>query len=217
MPKQYIFTAAAVAAHRLLRHAARHRRGPRSRAAGDGSQPRRDHGGLIFIDLRDREGIVQLVFNPERDAASHEVGPGARASLSVAMRGKVVRRSEGTVNAELPTGEIEIAVSEAQILNRLAAAAVSDRRRGHAPRTSACKYRYLDLRRPAMQRNLRRRASGGAGDALVSRRQRLRRNRNADPVARPRPRARATTWCRAASIPASSTRCRNRRSSSSSS
>ena len=57
---------------------------------------RRDHGGLIFIDLRDREGIVQLVFNPERDAGAHEVAEAARSEFYVAAKGKVVRRAEGT-------------------------------------------------------------------------------------------------------------------------
>ncbi|HVA81972.1 MAG TPA: OB-fold nucleic acid binding domain-containing protein, partial [Candidatus Binataceae bacterium] len=75
-------------------------------------QTRRDHGGLIFIDLRDREGIVQLVLNPARDANSHQAGAEARSEFFVAVRGAVVRRAEGTVNAELPSGAIEIAVSE---------------------------------------------------------------------------------------------------------
>src|SRR5205807_1252447 len=78
---------------------------------------RRDHGGLIFIDLRDREGIVQLVFNPERNPAAHEAARGARMEYYLAVRGEVVRRSESTVNAQIPTGAIEIAVSEAKILN----------------------------------------------------------------------------------------------------
>ncbi len=78
---------------------------------------RRDHGGLIFIDLRDREGIIQLVFNPAHDADAHVVADTARAEYYLAVKGKVVRRSEGTVNAELPTGEIEVAVTEGAILN----------------------------------------------------------------------------------------------------
>ena len=72
-------------------------------------QTRRDHGGLIFIDLRDRDGIVQLVLNPAHNAAAHEAAGDVRSEFYVAVKGKVVRRAEGTVNAELPTGEIEIA------------------------------------------------------------------------------------------------------------
>src|SRR5258708_10065546 len=118
---------------------------------------RRDHGGLIFIDLRDREGVVQLVFNPAHAPAAHEVAARARSEYYLAARGKVVMRSEGTVNAELPTGAVEIAVAEAHILNSSqpppfpadAELTADDVR---------LRYRYIDLRRPAMQRNLRRRA-----------------------------------------------------------
>src|SRR5215472_9741929 len=78
---------------------------------------RRDHGGLIFIDLRDREGLVQLVFNPEHNSAAHQVAGRVRSEYYLAVRGKVVRRSEGTVNAELPTGEIEVVVNDARVLN----------------------------------------------------------------------------------------------------
>jgi len=119
---------------------------------------RRDHGGLVFIDLRDREGIVQLVFNPAHNPAAHEVAQTMRSEYYVAAKGKVVRRSEGTVNQELPTGEIEVAVSTAEILAVSAPppfplAAGSE---GVAEETRL-KYRYLDLRRPEMQSNLRRR------------------------------------------------------------
>ncbi len=119
---------------------------------------RRDHGRLIFIDLRDREGIVQLVFNPEHDAAAHQVADAARSEYYLAAKGKVVRRTEGTVNRELPTGEIEIMAGAAEILAAsqpppfpLIAGAES------AAEEIRLKYRYLDLRRPEMQRNLMRR------------------------------------------------------------
>jgi aspartyl-tRNA synthetase len=116
---------------------------------------RRDHGGLIFIDLRDREGIVQLVFNPEHHAKAHEVGREARSEYYLAVKGKVVRRSEGTVNAELPTGEIEVAVAEAEILNVSPPPPFPISDDGTAAEEVRLKYRYLDLRRPQMQRNLR--------------------------------------------------------------
>ncbi len=114
---------------------------------------RRDHGGLIFIDLRDHEGIVQAVFNPERAAAAHQVADQARAEYYLAVRGTVVRRSPATVNAELPTGEIEIAAVEAKILNP--SWPMPLQLDESADEQLRLKYRYLDLRRPAMQRNLR--------------------------------------------------------------
>jgi aspartyl-tRNA synthetase len=130
---------------------------------------RRDHGGLIFIDLRDREGIVQIVFNPERAAEAHGIAGEARSEYYIAVKGGVVRRSPATINAELPTGEIEIVATEAQILNPSAPppfplsgeAAAEDVRLRH---------RYLDLRRPEMFLNLRRRhqAVRGAREHLDS-------------------------------------------------
>ena len=77
---------------------------------------RRDHGGLIFIDLRDREGIIQLVFNPANAPAAHQTAEGVRAEYYLAAKGKVVLRSESTINRELPTGEIEVAISAVEIL-----------------------------------------------------------------------------------------------------
>jgi aspartyl-tRNA synthetase len=118
---------------------------------------RRDHGGLIFIDLRDREGVVQLVFNPAHAAEAHEVAARARSEYYLAACGKVVLRSEGTVNAELATGEIEIAVTEAHILNTSQPPPFPIDAEGTADDVRL-RYRYIDLRRPAMQRNLRRRA-----------------------------------------------------------
>jgi aspartyl-tRNA synthetase len=118
---------------------------------------RRDHGGLIFIDLRDRKGIVQLVFNPAHDPAAHEVAGRARSEYYLAARGKVVHRSEGTVNAELPTGEIEIVVTEARILNTSQPPPFPIDGETTAEDVRL-RYRYIDLRRPVMQRNLRRRA-----------------------------------------------------------
>jgi aspartyl-tRNA synthetase len=118
---------------------------------------RRDHGGLIFIDLRDHEGVIQLVFNPAHAAEAHEVAARARSEYYLAARGKVVLRSEGTVNAELATGEIEIAVTEAHILNSSQPPPFPIDAEGTADDVRL-RYRYIDLRRPAMQRNLRRRA-----------------------------------------------------------
>ena len=118
-------------------------------------QTRRDHGGLIFIDLRDREGIVQLVFNPEHNAAAHGAASQARSEYFVAVRGKVVLRSEGTVNAELPTGQIEVVVSDFETVNVSAPPPFPIGDGDTAAEDVRLKYRYLDLRRPSMQRNLR--------------------------------------------------------------
>ncbi|HZY30827.1 MAG TPA: OB-fold nucleic acid binding domain-containing protein, partial [Candidatus Methylomirabilis sp.] len=80
-------------------------------------QRRRDHGGLIFVDVRDREGIVQTVFNPERQPVAHEVAHRMRSEFVVAVRGTVHRRPPGTENPSLPSGAIEVAVEEAWILS----------------------------------------------------------------------------------------------------
>ncbi len=129
---------------------------------------RRDHGGLIFIDLRDREGIVQVVFNPERAAEAHRVADQARSEYYLAIRGKVVRRSPATVNAELQSGEIEVVAEQAQILNP--SWPMPLQLDDSADEQLRLKYRYLDLRRPAMQHNLRTRhqAVRGAREFLDS-------------------------------------------------
>jgi aspartyl-tRNA synthetase len=119
---------------------------------------RRDHGGLIFIDLRDREGVVQLVFNPEHAPAAHQTAGTVRSEYYLAVKGRVVARSEGTINRELPTGEIEIVVAAVAILGVSAPPPfpLSSVAEGAAEEIRL-KYRYLDLRRPEMQRNLMRR------------------------------------------------------------
>lgn len=114
---------------------------------------RRDHGGVLFVDLRDREGITQVVFNPAMAPEAAGVAGGLRAEFVIRVRGEVVKRSPETVNAKLPTGEIEVAVQEMAVLNRSEvppfpldeAIANEDLR---------LEYRYLDLRRAEMFRNL---------------------------------------------------------------
>ena len=78
---------------------------------------RRDHGGLIFIDLRDREGIVQVAFNPETAGAAHKMANKMRSEYVVSITGEVALRPPGTENSRLPTGEIEVIAREADILN----------------------------------------------------------------------------------------------------
>ncbi|MGH7926160.1 MAG: OB-fold nucleic acid binding domain-containing protein, partial [Candidatus Binatus sp.] len=109
-------------------------------------QTRRDHGGLIFIDLRDRDGIVQLVLNPAHNAAAHEAAGETRSEFYVAAKGKVVRRAEGTVNAELPTGEIEIQVNAFETLSASAPMPFQIADGEATAEEIRLKYRYLDLR-----------------------------------------------------------------------
>lgn len=115
---------------------------------------RRDHGGVIFIDLRDRSGIVQVVFNPERSPIAHQVSEEARSEFVVAVRGVVTRRTAETLNPNLPTGEIEVMASEARILSRARPLPFAVDDADNVAEATRLKYRFLDLRRPAMQQNL---------------------------------------------------------------
>ena len=116
---------------------------------------RRDHGGLIFIDLRDRTGIVQLVFNPDSSGASFELAHKLRAEDVLSAAGTVVRRSPETVNPELPTGEVELLVGEAELLADSATPPFQiEGYSGEASEDLRLRYRYLDLRREQMREGL---------------------------------------------------------------
>ncbi len=115
---------------------------------------RRDHGGLIFVDLRDREGLAQIVFDPEVQADAHRKAEAVRNEFVLAVKGKVAPRPEGTVNPSLKTGEVEILVSECKILNRSKALPFTLDEHVEVAENIRLKYRYLDLRRPALQKNL---------------------------------------------------------------
>ena len=117
-------------------------------------QRRRDHGGLIFVDLRDREGLVQIVFNPAVSAASHETAHHIRSEFVLAVKGGVSKRPAGTENPELKTGGIEILVKELKILNESATPPFLIEDETDVAESVRLKYRYLDLRRPALQKNL---------------------------------------------------------------
>ena len=120
-------------------------------------QTRRDHGGLIFIDIRDHTGIVQLVINPEH-AEAFAVAEQLRDEFVISAAGVVKEREEGLKNDKIPTGSVEIVVSSLDILNRAEALPIQPFADAQAGEELRLKYRYLDLRRPKMQHILRRRA-----------------------------------------------------------
>lgn len=117
-------------------------------------QYRRDHGGLIFIDLRDRYGLTQIVFSPEYAPAAHEAAKVLRSEYVLAIKGKVRPRPEGMLNPNLRTGEIEVVVSEWKLLNTSKTPPFLIEDRVEAGETLRLQWRYLDLRRPRMARNL---------------------------------------------------------------
>ena len=117
---------------------------------------RRDHGGVIFIDLRDRAGLVQVVFDPER-AEAFTVAEGVRNEFVLRVTGAVRRRPAGTENAHLATGQVEVLAHAVEVLNRSEALPFQLDEEGLSEPVRL-KYRYLDLRREFMQKNLRLRA-----------------------------------------------------------
>ncbi len=115
---------------------------------------RRDHGNVIFIDLRDRFGVTQTVFNPEFNAGTHQQAHVLRSEFVVAISGTVRRRPEGSENPDLPTGGIEVFVEEMDILNEAQTPPFVIEDETDATEAVRLKYRYLDLRRPRMQQLL---------------------------------------------------------------
>ena len=111
---------------------------------------RRDHGSVIFIDLRDRSGLMQLVFSPAFSADAHTLADQLRSEFVIAVKGRVVKRSPETINEELPTGHYEMQVTELSILNRAKQLPFQLDEADHVEEELRLKYRYLDLRRPIM-------------------------------------------------------------------
>jgi len=109
----------------------------------------RDHGGVAFVDLRDREGLTQVVFHPDH-AAAHEVGRALRNENVVAIRGNVRPREEGKTNPKMVTGEIEIIVTEAELINKADSVPFTPSQREPVSEDTRLKYRYLDIRRREM-------------------------------------------------------------------
>lgn len=120
---------------------------------------RRDHGGRIFIDLRDREGITQVVFGPDIDPAAHQGGEGLRSEFCIGISGKVIDRADNE-NPHMPTGAIEVEVNELEIFSTSETPpfTVSDDDRLDTNENVRLRHRYLDLRRPSLQRNFATRA-----------------------------------------------------------
>ena len=118
---------------------------------------RRDHGGVIFVDLRDHTGLVQVVFNPDHDDIFH-LAEGLRDEYCIAVTGTVRERGAGLENPHLATGQIELVASRLEILNRSDPIPVATRDEGQrSSEEMRLRYRYLDLRRPSMQRMITRR------------------------------------------------------------
>lgn len=117
-------------------------------------QRRRDLGGVLFIDLRDRSGIMQIVFNPEFSKEAHALADRARNEYVLAVKGTIVERDPETVNPNLPTGEIELRVTEIEILNTAKNPPFFIEDDIEIDEALRLKYRYLDLRRPQMQKTL---------------------------------------------------------------
>ncbi|MGV3487869.1 MAG: aspartate--tRNA ligase [Tuberibacillus sp.] len=132
---------------------------------------RRDLGGLIFIDLRDREGIVQAVFNPEVSKEALEVAETVRNEYVVEVEGKVVARDPGAVNEKMSTGKIEVSVQSIKVINESKTPPFSVTDDTEASEEVRLRYRYLDLRRPVMQNTfkLRHKTNKAIRDFLDSR------------------------------------------------
>ncbi len=122
---------------------------------------RRDHGGVIFVDLRDREGITQVVFNPQRAPEAHARAEAIRSEFVLGVRGRVEPRPEGMRNPSLATGAIEVMASELRILNTAQTPPFLIEDSVEVAEGTRLKHRHLDLRRPRLQRNLRLRHQAG--------------------------------------------------------
>ena len=115
---------------------------------------RRDHGGLVFIDLRDREGLVQVVFNPDVSKGGHKVATRLRHEYVVKVTGEVAKRPPGTENPKLATGEVEVIAEETEILNPSKTPPFDVSEDVEVDENLRLKYRYLDLRRGRMRDNI---------------------------------------------------------------
>lgn len=127
--------------------------GERVRVAG-WVHRRRDHGGLVFIDLRDRSGLLQLVFDPERHAEAHAAAHDLRSEYVISAEGVVAARGAEQVNPKIPTGHVEVMIDDLQVLAAAKTPPFFPDDELGVDETLRLKYRYIDLRRSRMQRNL---------------------------------------------------------------
>ena len=118
------------------------------------TQSRRDHGGLIFIDLRDRHGLTQIVFDPSHNKETHKMAEHIGREFVLEINGKIRDRKTGMINPNMKTGEIEVLVDELSILNKSETPPIEIDDNKEANEETRLKYRYLDLRRPAMQKRI---------------------------------------------------------------
>ncbi len=118
------------------------------------TQSRRDHGGLIFIDLRDRHGLTQIVFDPSHNKDTHKMAEHIGREFVLEIKGKIRNRKSGMINPKLKTGEIEVLVDELKIINKSKTPPIEIDDRIEAGEETRLKYRYLDLRRPIMQKRI---------------------------------------------------------------
>jgi aspartyl-tRNA synthetase len=116
-------------------------------------QHRRDHGGLVFLDIRDRTGLVQTVFNPQEDELTHKKSHDVRPEYVLALRGRVRRRPDDMINPKLPTGAVEVFIKELRVLNTAKTPPFVVEDESQVSETVRLKYRYLDLRRPKIMKN----------------------------------------------------------------
>lgn len=117
-------------------------------------QRRRDHGGVIFVDLRDKEGMTQVVFNPDRNPDVHKKAHVIRSEYVLGVRGTVTARPEGMLNPSLKTGEIEVMVDELRILNAAQTPPFPIEEKVEVSELIRLKHRHIDLRRPQFQKNI---------------------------------------------------------------
>lgn len=174
---------------------------------------RRDHGGVIFLDIRDRDGLAQVVFDPDR-AESFAAADRVRSEYVVKITGKVRLRPVGAVNANMASGAIEVLGYELEVLNESETPPFPLNEYSDVGEETRLRYRFLDLRRPEMAEKLRLRSR-----MTTSIRRFLDETASSTSKRRSSPgpprKARVTTWCRAVPTPVPSSPCRNRRNCSS--